>query len=151
MGFLDVIAPRTGPKQRRYGLVWILKASFFGAVLGFGIFVAISFVSFDDDREVETIPATSNSAEAISKVQEFLKERTHTGFSNQEELSGCSDLFGDKEFQAEYLNLGSWQVNAYYELVRYYWRVDDVSGEVTRDLWLVPKNVLKLDNPRVSC
>ena len=146
MGFLDVIAPRSGPKRRRYGLVWILKASFFGAVLGFGVFVAFSFAQFDDDREVETIPATSNGAEAISAVQEFLEARTHMGFTRRDELSSCWDLFEDKEFKAAYLNHGSWQVNAYYELVRYYWRVDDVTDEVTRDLWLV-----KLDNPRVSC
>ena len=151
MKILDVIAPRSGPNQRRYGLVWILKASFFGGVIAFGIFVAFSFIRFDDDREVENIPATSNSAEVISKVQEFLKDRTNTGFSRQEEISSCWDRFEDKEFHAEYLNLGSWQVNAYYELVRYYWRVDDVSGEVTRDLWLVPVNVLKGDKPRVSC
>lgn len=131
--------------------MWILKASFFATVLGCGIFVAFSFLRFDDNREVETIPATSNSAEVISEVQEFLKERTHTGLSRQDELSGCWDIFEDKEFQAEYLNLGSWQVNTYYELVRYYWRVDDVTKEVTRDLWLLPVNVLKLDNQRVTC
>jgi len=151
MGLLDVIAPRTGPKQRRYGLVWVLKASFFGTVLGFGIFVAFSFISFDDDREVETIPATSNSAEAISEVQGFLEERTHTGLSRQEELSSCWDLFQDKEFKAEYLDHGWWQVNAHYQLVRYFCRVDDVSKEVTRDLWLVPVNVLELNNERVNC
>jgi hypothetical protein len=95
---LDAIASRSGSNQRRFGLVWILKASFFATVLGFGIFVAFSFLRFDDNREVETIPATNNSAEVISEVQEFLKERTHAGLSRQDELSGCWDIFEDKEF-----------------------------------------------------
>ena len=98
MKILDAIASRSGANQHRFGLVWILQASFFVTVLGFGIFVAFSFLRFDDNREVDTIPATSNSAKVISEVQEFLKEGTHTGLPRQDELSGCWDIFEDKEF-----------------------------------------------------
>ena len=78
--------------------MWILQASFFVTVLGFGIFVAFSFLRFDDNREVENLTVTSNSAEVISEVQEFLKGGMHTGLHRQDELSRYWDIFEDKEF-----------------------------------------------------
>ena len=98
MKILDAIASRSGSNQHRFGLVWILQASFFVTVLRFGIFVAFSFLRFDDNREVENLTASSNSAEVISEVQEFLEGGTHNGLHRQDELSRCWDIFEDKEF-----------------------------------------------------
>jgi hypothetical protein len=57
----------------------------------------------------------------------------------------CWVEFEEQEFNAEYLNLGSWRIDAFYDLVRYYWRVDDITFEVTRDPWL------KTYNPTIAC
>ena len=76
---------------------------------------------------------------------------------NQDAPARWWDVFEDAIFKATYLDRGSWHVDAWYERVRYYWRVDDKTLAVKGDNWLEPDNavsdpkLLKLDNPRIEC
>lgn len=100
--------------------------------------------------EVEIIPATRNSSEVIEEVQAYLKTATHHGFHDlDEQASGCWEVFEDEEFIAEYLNRGEWRIHAWYDRLRYFWRVDDVTLEVRRDLWL--QGFLDSPQPTISC
>lgn len=153
MNILDAIAPRRGPKQRRLTKTFIAKAGFFVAVVAIAIFVLASVILFENDREIEQIPATRDSAEVVGEVQRYLQTASHRGFSNQSEPASCWNEFEDKEFTAEYLLQGSWQVNAFYSRIRYYWRVDDKTLEVTPDTWVTSRrDVLKKTyTPTINC
>jgi hypothetical protein len=145
MSFLDTIAPRRGPKQRRYGIIFLSKTAFYSTVAGFLILVAVSLIFFDTINEIPKIPATRVDTEVISGVQEYLKTTTHRGFLNQDEPSSCWGAFEDLNFHAKYHEYGRWRVDAFYKLVRYYWWVDDESLAVTIDDWLGSIN------PQIEC
>jgi hypothetical protein len=136
MSILDVIAPRKGPKQRRLTVTFFAKFAFIGTVLVFMGFALASVFTFGQDTTIPTIPETRTADEVVQVIEDFLKTQTHRGFLNQDEPSSCWDIFQDKEITATYLRHGSWQVDAYYERIRYYWRVDDLSLEVTQDDWV---------------
>ena len=94
----------------------------------------------------DAIPATRTDAEVIAEVQTYLQTAVHHGFSDLEDQeSSCWTVFQEEEFIAEYLDASSWQIHAWYDRVRYFWRVDDITLDVTRDLWL------KSPNPTISC
>ena len=145
MSLLDTIAPPRGPNRTRYGLVFFAKTSFFTGVALYALFVLVSFLLFDNDRELEVIPATRTEAEIFAPVHAFLDDRTVSAYGDTETKIHCGTVFANAEFKAEYLNRGSWRVNAFYDRVRYYWRVDDLSLAVTRDPWL------KTNNPTILC
>jgi hypothetical protein len=145
MSLLDTIAPPRGPNRTRYGLIFFAKTSFFVGVALYGVFVLVSFFLFDSDRELEVIPATRVESEVFAPVMEFLDDRTVGAYADHDTKLHCGTEFADAEFKAEYLNRGSWRVNAFYNRVRYYWRVDDVTLAVTRDPWI------KTNNPTIQC
>jgi hypothetical protein len=93
-------------------------------------------VLFDNDRELEVIPATRVESEIFNPVQEFLISSEVQSLNDRSVMVNCWSEFEDLEFKIEYLDQGSWRVNVYYNLVRYYWRVDDITLEVTRDPWV---------------
>lgn len=145
MSLLDTIAPRRGPKQRRFGPIFAAKSSFYiGVALG-AIFIVGSFILFDGDRELEQIPATRVEAEVLAPVHDFLNARNVHAYNDLSTELNCGIEFADAEFRADYLNLGSWRVNAWYNKVRYYWRVDDKTLEVTRDPWV------RTNLPTIDC
>jgi len=102
------------------------------------IAIAIYFSPARFDGELDVIPATRIEAQVIVEVQEYLKTATHHGFADlDDEASICWKVFENERFVAEYLNRGEWRIHAWYERLRYFWRVDDVTLEVKRDLWLI--------------
>lgn len=121
------------------------KTGFYASVAAVAVFFMVSVILFENDRVLEQIPATRDSFEVVDEVQQYLRTATHRGFLNQSETASCWGEFEDQEFSAEYLLYGSWQINAYYKLVRYYWRVDDRTMEVTRDTWL------RTYSPTIQC
>ena len=150
MKILDTIAPRRGPKgRRRLKLILTVqltaKTTFYVSVVAGAIFVLVAFILFDKDTELKQIPSTRTSAEVIQQVQKYLKNTNVYAYGDRSRTLNCWTEFGDQEFNAEYLNLGSWRIDAYYDLVRYHWRVDDITFEVTRDPWV------KTYNPTIGC
>lgn len=135
MSLLDTFAPRRGSKQQRFGKIFIAKTSFYLAVLFSSIFVLTSFVLFDKDRELAVIHATRVESEILKPVQDYLKAINVSDYEDMTIEVNCWSKFEGTEFNVEYLDRGSWRVDAFYKLVRYYWRVDDVTLEVTRDPW----------------
>jgi hypothetical protein len=148
LSILDTIAPPRGPKRRRYGVVFFAKTTFYMSVSVGIVFVLVSYIFFNEVRELQPIPATQGESEILAQVHEYLKQTdvTHyTGRAGEFETLNCWTEFGEEEFTVEYLDFGSWRIDAYYNLVRYYWRVDDLSLEVTRDSWL------RTNNPKILC
>ena len=97
-------------------------------------------------RNVETPPAMRTGDEIIAQTQSYLKTAVHHGFSGTEpEASICFDAFEGETFEVEYLITGIWRVNAWHERVRYFWRVNDETLEVTQDEWF------KTQNPTIDC
>ncbi len=108
--------------------------------------MAIIFSPSRYSGENEAIPATRTSVEVIAEVQTYLQTSVHHGLDDlDDQESSCWTVFQGEEFKAEYLNAGSWQIHAWYNRVRYFWRVDDVTLDVTKDLWL------KSPNSTISC
>lgn len=145
MNLLDTIAPPSGSGRRRFGPMFLAKASFYVGVVAAGIFVFTSYVLFDNDRELEVIPATRVESEIFSPVQEFLMSSEVPSLNDRSVMVNCWSEFEDLEFNIEYLDRGSWRANAYYNFVRYHWRVDDLTLEVTRDPWV------RSTNPSIGC
>lgn len=145
MSLLDTIAPERGPKRRRFGLMFFAKSGFITGVVVYGIFVLVSFFMFDKDRELEVIPATRVESEIIAPVMAFLDSTTVNAYGDPDTQLHCGTEFANAEFGAEYLNRGAWRVDAFYDRVRYFWRVDDVTLEVSRDPWV------KTNNPTIQC
>ncbi len=150
MKILDTIAPRRGPKgRRRLRLILTVqltaKMTFYVSVVAGAIFVLVAFILFDKDRELKQIPSTRTSAEVIQQVQKYLKNTNVYAYGDRSRTLNCWTEFGEQEFNAEYLNRGSWRIDAFYDLVRYYWRVDDITFEVTRDPWV------KTHHPTIGC
>ena len=150
MKILDTIAPRRGPKgRRRLGLILTVqltaKTTFYVSVVAGAIFVLVAFILFDKDRELKQIPSTRTSAEVIQQVQKYLKNTNVYAYGDRSRTLNCWTEFGEQEFNAEYLNRGSWRIDAFYDRVRYYWRVDDITFAVTRDPWV------KTYNPTIAC
>ena len=145
-----MIAPRRGPKhRRRLGLMvtaqLTAKTTFYVSVVAGAIFVLAAFILFDKDRELEQIPSTRTGPQVIRQVEQYLKNTNVYAYGDRSRTLNCWAEFEGQEFKAEYLNRGSWRIDAYYDLVRYYWRVDDITLEVTRDPWV------KTYNPSIGC
>ncbi len=145
-----MIAPRRRYKApRRLRLMATVeltaKTTFYVSVVAGAIFVLVAFILFDKDRELEQIPTTRTGPQVIRQVQQYLKDTNVYAYGDRSRTLNCWTEFGGKEFTAEYLHRGSWRIDAYYERVRYYWRVDDITLEVTRDPWL------KTHNPTIGC
>ena len=102
----------------------------------YGLFVLISNIFWDEPTVIEVIPATRTTAEIELPLKEYLSVTNVRGLNGVPPVVNCGELFNDLEFEYEYLNRGSWRASAYYELVRYHWRVDDLTLEVTRDPWV---------------
>ena len=151
MSFLDYLAPRRGPGRSRLTKTLYAKIGLYTSVVAVGVFILVSVLRDDRYVEPEPIPATRNSVEVIDEVQRYLQTATHTGFLRQDELASCWDVFEDKKFNTEYLQFGAWRIDAFYEQVRYFWRVDDVTMEVTRDYWLEPWKQNQLTHPTIEC
>jgi hypothetical protein len=134
LSLLDTLAPQRGPDKRRYGPMFLAKTSFYLAAFFGAIFVFTSFVLFDGDRELKVIPATRVESEIFDPVQQYLNVEVN-----------CWSEFENEDFNVEYLDRGSWRVDAFYNLVRYYWRIDDKTLEVTRDPWN------RSTNPTIRC
>ena len=150
MKILDRIAPRGGPKHRRRLRLTLTvqltaKTIFYVALVGGAIFVLLAYILFDKDRELKQIPSTRTSAEVIQQVQKYLKNTNVYAYGDRSRTLNCWTEFGEQEFNAEYLNRGSWRIDAFYDRVRYYWRVDDITFAVTRDPWV------KTYNPTIGC
>ena len=145
-----MIAPRRGPKQRRRLRLMMTaqltaKTTFYVSVVAGAIFVLAAFILFDKDRELEQIPSTRTGPQVIRQVEQYLKNTNVYAYGDRSRTLNCWAEFEGQEFKAEYLNRGSWRIDAYYDLVRYYWRVDDITLEVTRDPWV------KTYNPSIGC
>ena len=151
MSILDYLAPRRGPRKSRLTKTLIAKIGFYSSVVSIAVFVLVSVLLDESYIPVEPIPATRNGVEVIDEVQLYLQTKMHTGFLNQDEPTSCWDVFEGKTFKARYLRFGSWQVDVFYELVRYYWRVDDMTLEVTVDEWRERRNLPELDHPTIRC
>ena len=150
MKILDTIAPRSGPEgRRRLRLILTVqltaKTTYYVSVVAGAVFVLVAFILFDKDRELEKIPSTRTGPQVIREVQQYLKNTNVYAYGDRSRTLNCWTEFEEQEFNAEYLNRGSWRIDAYYDLVRYYWRVDDITLEVTRDAWL------KTHNPTIRC
>ena len=145
-----MIAPRRGPKRRRRLRLMMTaqltaKTAFYVSVVAGAIFVLAAFILFDKDRELEQIPSTRTGPQVIRQVEQYLKNTNVYAYGDRSRTLNCWVEFEGQEFKAEYLNRGSWRIDAYYDLVRYYWRVDDITLEVTRDPWV------KTYNPSIGC
>ena len=145
-----MIAPRRGPKRRRRLRLMMTaqltaKTAFYVSVVAGAIFVLAAFILFDKDRELEQIPSTRTGPQVIRQVEQYLKNTNVYAYGDRSRTLNCWAEFQGQEFKAEYLNRGSWRIDAYYDLVRYYWRVDDITLEVTRDPWV------KTYNPSIGC
>ena len=145
-----MIAPRRGPKRRRRLRLMMTaqltaKTAFYVSVVAGAIFVLAAFILFDKDRELEQIPSTRTGPQDIRQVEQYLKNNNVYAYGDRSRTLNCWAEFEGQEFKAEYLNRGSWRIDAYYDLVRYYWRVDDITLEVTRDPWV------KTYNPSIGC
>ena len=121
------------------------KTAFYVSVVAGAIFVLAAFILFDKDRELEQIPSTRTGPQVIRQVEQYLKNTNVYAYGDRSRTLNCWAEFDGQEFKAEYLNRGSWRIDAYYDLVRYYWRVDDITLEVTRDPWV------KTYNPSIGC
>ena len=119
--------------------------AFYVSVVAGAIFVLAAFILFDKDRELEQIPSTRTGPQVIRQVEQYLKNTNVYAYGDRSRTLNCWAEFEGQEFKAEYLNRGSWRIDAYYDLVRYYWRVNDMTLEVTRDAWL------KTHNPTIGC
>ena len=140
-----MIAPRRGPKRRRRLRLMMTaqltaKTAFYVSVVAGAIFVLAAFILFDKDRELEQIPSTRTGPQVIRQVEQYLKNTNVYAYGDRSRTLNCWAEFEGQEFKAEYLNRGSWRIDAYYDLVRYYWRVDDITLEVTRDPWVKTYN-----------
>lgn len=91
--------------------------------------------------EREKIPATHTNIEVLEAVQQYLKTATHRGYSGRDEEVACWAIFKDTEIEVRYLGYGSWLTNAWYDRVRYYWRVDDETMKVLPERWWEPVNL----------
>ena len=145
-----MIAPRRGPKRRRRLRLMMTaqltaKTTFYVSVVAGAIFVLAAFILFDKDRELEQIPSTRTGPQVIRQVEQYLKNTNVYAYGDRSRTLNCWAEFEGQEFEAEYLNRGSWRIDAYYDLVRYYWRVDDITLGVTRDPWV------KTYNPSIGC
>ena len=145
-----MIAPRRGPKRRRRLRLMMTaqltaKTAFYVSVVAGAIFVLAAFILFDKDRELEQIPSTRTGPQVIRQVEQYLKNTNVYAYGDRSRTLNCWAEFEGQDFKAEYLNRGSWRIDAYYDLVRYYWRVDDITLEVTRDPWV------KTYNPSIGC
>ena len=143
-----MIAPSRRPKHRRRLMVTAqltAKTTFYVSVVAGAIFVLAAFILFDKDRELEQIPSTRTGPQVIRQVEQYLKNTNVYAYGDRSRTLNCWAEFEGQEFKAEYLNRGSWRIDAYYDLVRYYWRVDDITLEVTRDPWV------KTYNPSIGC
>ena len=116
------------------------KTAFYVSVVAGAIFVLAAFILFDKDRELEQIPSTRTGPQVIRQVEQYLKNTNVYAYGDRSRTLNCWAEFEGQEFKAEYLNRGSWRIDAYYDLVRYYWRVDDITLEVTRDPWVKTYN-----------
>ena len=121
------------------------KTAFYVSVVAGAIFVLAAFILFDKDRELEQIPSTRTGPQVIRQVEQYLKNTNVYAYGDRSRTLNCWAEFEGQEFKAECLNRGSWRIDAYYDLVRYYWRVDDITLEVTRDPWV------KTYNPSIGC
>ena len=121
------------------------KTAFYVSVVAGAIFVLAAFILFDKDRELEQIPSTRTGPQVIRQVEQYLKNTNVYAYGDRSRTLNCWAEFEGQEFKAEYLNRGSWRIDAYYDLVRYYWRVDDITLDVTRDPWV------KTYNPSIGC
>ena len=121
------------------------KTAFYVSVVAGAIFVLAAFILFDKDRELEQIPSTRTGPQVIRQVEQYLKNTNVYAYGDRSRTLNCWAEFEGQEFKAEYLNRGSWRIDAYYDLVQYYWRVDDITLEVTRDPWV------KTYNPSIGC
>ena len=121
------------------------KTAFYVSVVAGAIFVLAAFILFDKDRELEQIPSTRTGPQVIRQVEQYLKNTNVYAYGDRSRTLNCWAEFEGQEFKAEYLNRGSWRIDAYYDLVRYYWRVNDITLEVTRDPWV------KTYNPSIGC
>jgi len=102
-------------------------------------------VLFDADRELPVIPATQVESEIFNTVKEFLLSADVESLDDRSVIVNCWREFEDIEFNVEYLEQGSWRVDAFYNLVRYYWRVDDLTLELTQD------KSNRTTNPTIRC
>jgi hypothetical protein len=125
--------------------MFLAKTSFYLAVFLSAIFGITSFVLFDGDRELELIPATRVESEILDPVQDYLKTTNVSSIDDVNVEVNCWSEFENEDFNIEYLDRGSWRVDAFYKLVRYYWRIDDKTLEVTRDPWN------RSTNPTIRC
>lgn len=125
--------------------MFLAKTSFYLAVFLSAIFGITSFVLFDGDRELEVIPATRVESEILDPVQDYLKTTNVSSIDDVNVEVNCWSEFENEDFNIEYLDRGSWRVDAFYKLVRYYWRIDDKTLEVTRDPWN------RSTNPTIKC
>jgi len=139
LSILDTIAPRIGKKQRRWTPSVIAKSSFYVFFGVMCVFVLISWIMLGDEQTLDPIPATQTEEVVFAQVENYLKN-TIVPANYSGAGQSCWSLFAEDEYTVEYLNLGSWRINGWYDKVRYYWRVDDLTLEVTRDLWFATTN-----------
>ena len=128
-------SPHKGSRWRNLDRIRLARTVFYSGLIAFFIYIFVVYTLGDRSREIEVTPSSHSSAEVIDAVEQYLKTTTHRGFRNQGEPGICWELFEDQQISVRYASSGSWQVDAWYDLIRYYWRVDDQSLEVTPDRW----------------
>jgi hypothetical protein len=136
---------RLTKKPSRFKKQLFAKTTFYVSAALFAVFVVVSFIMFDSDRELEKIPETRTADEVLAPLMSYLAATNVASVDDVAVTVNCATEFEGAEFTADYLEYGSWRINAYYKLVRYYWRVDDLTLEVKRDNWN------RTTNPTFNC
>jgi hypothetical protein len=144
MSILDIFAPRKGYRQSRFGFHFVGRAAktfFYVGVPSAFVAVAVIMFLFNKPVELPNIPSTRAESEVLAVVHEYLKATDAETIDDFDVMTNCWTEFGDSEFYVEYFTItGVWRINAYYRQVRYYWRVDDATLALKRDLWFQPRN-----------
>ncbi len=135
LGIFSIINLRTDSGLRFWTGSLVAKTGFYAGFAAFCVFVLVSVILCENDRELKPIPSNRTSFEIIDAVEQYLRHRTHIELEDTSVHLNCWESFADKKFVAEYLLYGSWHVNAFRDRIRYYWRVDDKTLEVARDRW----------------
>jgi hypothetical protein len=103
------------------------------------VFLGVTLLVLDKEVELPNIPSTRSDSEVLAIVHDYLKATDAQTIEDVDVITNCWTEFGDADFNIEYFSLtGIWRINAYYNAVRYYWRVDDATMTLTRDLWFQP-------------
>ena len=146
LSILETITRPGGSNSRPPATKSIIKVVLYLSFLALLLFMIASPRIYGNDRTIPEIPSTRTDVEAIEETKAYLKTVSHRGFQGRDAEVICWETLKEAKFSARYLELyGSWQVDAWYSRVRYYWRVNAASLEVA------PEGQLFTTNQTISC